>query len=289
MLVKLSTHFTKCAKEKQKNVKITFLDKIFSRTLEIKIVKDCALSFISENNISNFKIHNRYIFREVLGCYEILSVLICFFTLFQLYFSYKKFLRLLKKFKPSKTKNTIFLFYGLYFFFVLCTCLGSICLHTHENDFTNMLDYFPVIILTVYCSFLFSIRSLFLIGIDKNFIRRVKYFMIYALSGFLLSFLAYSTYVFDKSLHKTVAGVFIAIFQLNLCLQYFLIKDNKKKKNALKKSVIFCFIACVFECWDFPPFFHIIDSHSLWHANIGIFFKYQIDYLLEDIKDMLSK
>ncbi|CAG9859950.1 unnamed protein product [Phyllotreta striolata] len=208
-----------------------------------------------ERNWRTPQFHGKWPFIRVLGMQEPASVI---FSLLNAFIHFK----MIKKFR-EKVRPTCPLVWLWHVYFIVCVHAWFWSAIFHYRDFliTEILDYacaFSIILMNCY---LMSIRLLH-DKVPKIVLSLVTVFFVF----FFMSHAAYLSagkidYGYNMELNITVA-TFSALCWFSWC--YY----NRKRQKYVWKCAIYVAlsgIVLLLELVDSPPYFFLIDHHSLWH------------------------
>lgn len=200
-----------------------------------------------------FQYFGKWPFYRILGIQEFFSVL---FSLMNLYAHKHGYERARKVLYPSPMYK--------YYFLTSCgTWISSAIFHTRDTPFTEFFDY-----AFAFASLLFAL----FIAIDRVFIKGKSYFLRQWIATAIILFWAVHYYKmvtisFDYSWNMTLS---IIVAMMHSCIWLYWAYLHPMSYYPFKiKIIAFCSLltmASLLEMYDFPPFFKLIDAHSLWHA-----------------------
>lgn len=134
----------------------------------------------------------------------------------------------------------------------------SAIFHAKDTSFTQMLDYFAVVLNVysgTYCSTIDYIQSL----------QKYKYIYL-LLVGFHMGYILSS--IFDYTLNVLLIGSIQCLGSFMFFLKYYKVIHHTHVQKGLISHILLFISGFIFEVWlDFPPFLGILDSHSLWHFS----------------------
>jgi len=161
-------------------------------------------------------------------------------------------------------------YYMLFGYVGMMSWMFSMVFHTRDFGLTEKLDYFGAGMNVLYGLFLAVVR-IFRLDRDDDPVRQ-SVLRLWTLTCILL-YLAHVGYLglwrFDYT-YNMAANVAVGIVQ-NLLWSWFSITRFQKTKRiwAAWPGLIVAWIvlAMSLELFDFPPWWGMVDAHSLWHAG----------------------
>ncbi|KAI9473951.1 MAG: post-GPI attachment to proteins factor 3-like protein [Benjaminiella poitrasii] len=162
--------------------------------------------------------------------------------------------------------------YFLKGFMILYTAIGmnawlwSTIFHSRDTKFTELMDYFSAALFVLYTLFfallrVFSIRN----GLVIKAMGVVFICAFVAHVGYLV--IVTFNYVYNMYANVVVGGL-----QLVTWIYWFIVQIVKTENHSILSYAHFAVVSCVgvslamcLELFDFPPFWRVLDAHSLWH------------------------
>lgn len=230
-----------------------------------------------ENHEKIHQYHGKWPFHRLFGIQEPASVL---FSILNGYMHYKYLPALQKQIPNSYPLKKLYIGWSI---IGINTWIWSTMFHIRDFPLTEKLDYYSAGFGILY-SLYYAIIRLFYI---RNALV-IKALTIVCVILFI-SHISYLSFIrFDYG-YNMLACIVIGTIQTNLwlwwsILQYTPLGDAKRRPYAWLAgfSVIAVSCAMALEVFDFPPWFGVIDAHSLWHAAtiplVAVWYK----FLLKD-------
>lgn len=160
-------------------------------------------------------------------------------------------------------------FYLLFGYFGLASWTFSMIFHTRDFSVTEKLDYFGAGASVMYGLYYTPIR---IFRLDRN--TAMNNSVMRAWTGVCVTlYLAHISYLsfwrFDYT-YNMAANVVVGIIQ-NLMWSWFSIARYQKSKKLWAAwpglCVAWIILAMSLELFDFPPWYGMVDAHSLWHLG----------------------
>ena len=222
---------------------------------------ECMWSTIDKFQIANLSVphfYGKWPFARFFGMQEPASVLFSILNGVTVFIGFSKFCRIVPTSAPMY-KVVVF-----HFFLAENAWFWSAIYHCRDFPFTEKLDYFSATSLVLFSLYFCVYRWSFNLSFkNHNFIRWSSG------SVLVLAYCGHISYLlfvkFDYQ-YNMLFNVTFGITSCFLCVMYWLY--NRYTLNYVWKipatSVLAGLLLCL-EILDFPPYFWILDAHSLWH------------------------
>ena len=207
--------------------------------------------------------HGKWPFHRFMGIQEPFSVL---FSLFN-FLAHRDGMQRVRESIPSS--YPLRQYYLLLGYFGLASWTFSMIFHTRDFNLTEKLDYFGAGASVLYGLFLAPVRIFRLDKADtvkQSMLRTwtLLCILLYALHASYLSFWSWD-YTYNMA-----ANVAVGFTQNLLWSGFSIVRYRKMQKTwAAWPGLIVAWVilAMSLELFDFPPFWGMVDAHSLWHLG----------------------
>lgn len=227
--------------------------------------------------------HGKWPFYRFMGMQEPFSVV---FSLLNFLAHDYGMSKLRESIPPSYVLRKYYLLFG---YFGLASWTFSMIFHTRDFGITEKLDYFGAGASVMYGLYYTPIR---VFRLDKNTPMNnsiVRTWTALCVTLYLAHVAYLAFWRFDYT-YNMAANVVVGIIQNVLWTWFSVTRYNKSRKSwATFPGICVAWItlAMSLELFDFPPWWGMIDAHSLWHlGTVGptcLFYKYVFLSLLEKI------
>lgn len=258
---------------KSTKVPYSIFDKLIGRSYSEKLLVDCHYKCSVAMGVNNIKLEGRYPFFRILFCTEFFSTL---FSAFNLIVHLVCFNTMIKKnIRKSKIGNLLYTQHV-----IICSCwIFSMFFHIQDTKITRYLDYFFAFLFLVFAFYLNLVRSKLLIQSRKLNLRNIRYL----LTLYYILHVFYMVYIdFNYSYSKIASGCLFALSVFLWTFQYFSLRRLKYSKYILF-YMIGVVMGAMFEIYDMPPLFYLVDSHALWHLFTAILAPLYYLYIKDDM------
>lgn len=215
--------------------------------------------------------YGKWPFIRILGMQEPASVV---FSLLNAFVHIKMMRKFRAKVKPGSP-----LFWLWHLFFVVClhAWLWSAIFHYRDFVFTEFLDY--------ACSFSLLLMNLYLVSIRLLHNKVSKYALIVITVAFIMFLTKHVAYLSKRPIdYDYNIKLNVAIGTISGLSWYIWCFYNRNRQKYVWKCAVYVTIsgtALALELFDRPPYFYVLDYHSLWHlatTPLGLFmYRFGID------------
>jgi len=212
------------------------------------------------------KYHGKWPFTRVFGFQELASSLFSIGNFIPHVLGVLSFRKLVPTHYPYYNMWSIYSLFGMNAWF------WSAVFHARDTPTTEVLDYFSAVLLCVVTA------TMSIIGAFRI---RSKAFISMLLFGFLLFYLKHTYHMFfvhfDYGFNMMVGVITslitsfvwllwaIFIYNKDTSAKYIMASSPPTYRWRILMVIFTTWIASSMEFFDFPPFFGLIDAHSLWH------------------------
>lgn len=209
--------------------------------------------------------HGKWPFYRVLGMQEIFSVFFSFLNFFAHYYGSKKMVERIPASYPLRKYYVTFGYFGM------ASWIFSMIFHARDFPITEKLDYWAAGASILYGLYLAVIRVFRLDDRrdrSKSAVRRLWTTTCIVLYIAHVSYLGFWSWDYT---YNMIANVVVGTIQ-NLMWIVFSIhrfrKDPKKPWTLWPALIVTWIMAAMsLELFDFPPWWGLVDAHSLWHLG----------------------
>ncbi|KAL4911574.1 hypothetical protein BDW74DRAFT_143209 [Aspergillus multicolor] len=226
--------------------------------------------------------HGKWPFRRILGMQELFSVLFSGLNFLAHWYGMSRIRDTTPSWHPLQKYYIAFGYSGL------AAWTFSMLFHARDFPLTEKLDYYGAGASVLYGLYLATVR---IFRLDKEqpryrpTLRRLLTticILLYALHVCYLSFWSWD-YTYNM-----IANIVVGMIQNTLWICFSVVRYQKTGKTwTLWPALIVAWIilAMSLELLDFPPWYALIDAHSLWHLGTVIPCAWWYLYLAKDIQD----
>lgn len=228
-------------------------------------------------NLPTVKYYGKWPFIRVFGIQELFSVLFSICNALPHIYGYNIYK---KEISNNYRYKRLWLSYSL---ISINTWLWSSVFHTRDILITERLDYYCASLGIVYASIVTLIRIL-------NIKNKVYMTLIYTI--WLTLFIMHISYLqfvhFDYGYNMTVSLLSGVLYSLMWVIWCTLNRD-RPYVYKMYTCTLLLWLAALCEVFDFPPFFYLLDAHSIWHGLTPPITVLFYSFLLNDAKYELDK
>eukprot|EP01126_Amoeba_proteus_P061716 TRINITY_DN8311_c0_g1_i2.p1 TRINITY_DN8311_c0_g1~~TRINITY_DN8311_c0_g1_i2.p1 ORF type:complete len:209 (-),score=13.29 TRINITY_DN8311_c0_g1_i2:194-820(-) len=182
----------------------------------------------------------------------------------------------------------IFLAYGI---IGSMTWLFSFLFHCRDTKITELLDYVFASFTFFFGSFWTTLR-IFEIRKSSHMIGVFFFFLIWCIQHWY--YMLSVNYDYD---YNMTVGVTNGIYQSIAWILWYLVNRAEPARKHYTHKILyvygFLWIAALMELFDFPPFWDVLDPHSLWHLGtipLGyLLWKFLVDDSIHEEECMMSR
>ncbi|KAH8695392.1 putative Mn2 homeostasis protein [Talaromyces proteolyticus] len=230
--------------------------------------------------------HGKWPFYRVLGMQEIFSVVFSFLNLLAHYYGLKRIDESIPTSYPLRKYYVAFGYCGL------TSWAFSMIFHARDFPITEKLDYWAAGASVLMGLFLAVIR-IFRLDDQKNrsksTIRRTWTYLCILLYVAHVSYL--SLWSWDYT-YNMIANIVIGSIQNVLWIVFSVYRYRKEPKKPWTAwpglIVTWISLAMSLELLDFPPWWGLIDAHSLWHLGTVIPAAWWYAFIIKDAQDDMT-
>uniref|UniRef100_A0A224XSD8 Post-GPI attachment to proteins factor 3 n=1 Tax=Panstrongylus lignarius TaxID=156445 RepID=A0A224XSD8_9HEMI len=197
--------------------------------------------------------HGKWPFVRILGIQEPASTL---FSLLNFGLHAKSFSKFLKDVRYSNPMYKVWIAYAL---ISMNGWIWSAIFHTRDTPFTELMDYLSAFGLVFSSAYGVGMRLL----LFKRRIFSIA-FTVLCLLFYVNHAIYLSSGLFDYK-YNLFANIVVGTFLVLNCILFIVINRSLPQTKALTIAVTTITGALYLEIIDFPPYFWILDAHSLWH------------------------
>jgi hypothetical protein len=142
--------------------------------------------------------------------------------------------------------------------------------HTRDFSLTEKLDYFAAGASVLYGLFLAVIRIFRLEGDRPRYKVALRRYWTYLCIGLYLAHVSYLSFWSWDYTYNMAANVVVGILQNILWTAFSVFRYRKQLKSWTAWPgliVAWIMLAMSLELLDFPPWWGLLDAHSLWHLG----------------------
>lgn len=229
--------------------------------------------------------HGKWPFDRVLGMQEVFSV---FFSLLNFLAHYQGIAQIRDSIPASYPLRKYYIGFG---YCGLASWIFSMLFHTRDFSLTEKLDYFAAGASVLYGFFL-SVMRVFRLDQKspryKPTLRRYWTLLCVCLYVGHISYLSFWSWDYT---YNMAANVVVGILQNSLWTFFSITRYRKHLKSWTAwpgMIVAWIMLAMSLELLDFPPWYGLIDAHSLWHLGTVIPTAWWYSFLIKDAQDDLA-
>lgn len=212
--------------------------------------------------------HGKWPFYRVLGMQEIFSVFFSFLNFLAHYYGLKKVTERIPASYPLRKYYVGFGYFGM------SSWVFSMIFHARDFPITEKFDYWGAGASILYGLFLVVIRVFRLDDRKdrtKSAVRRLWTFTCIVLYVAHVSYLTFWSWDYT---YNMIANVVIGSIQNLMWIAFSIYRYRKEPKKSWTlwpgMVVTWIMVAMSLELFDFPPWWGLVDAHSLWHLGTVI-------------------
>ncbi|KAL1971235.1 hypothetical protein VTN77DRAFT_187 [Rasamsonia byssochlamydoides] len=229
--------------------------------------------------------HGKWPFYRVLGIQEVFSVLFSFLNFLAHYHGLAKIRESIPASYPLRKYYVGFGYCGL------ASWTFSMLFHTRDFPLTEKLDYFAAGASVLYGLFLAVIRIFRLDRQNPRYKPTLRRFWTTLCIGLYVAHVSYLSFWSWDYTYNMVANVVVGIIQ-NLLWTWFSVARYTKYFQSWTAwpgmIVAWVMLAMSLELLDFPPWWRLIDAHSLWHLGTVVPTAWWYSFLIKDAEDDIT-
>ncbi|KAL2855080.1 Per1-like protein [Aspergillus pseudodeflectus] len=226
--------------------------------------------------------HGKWPFRRILGMQELFSVLFSGFNFLAHWHGMTRLRDSTPSWHPLQKYYTAFGYSGL------AAWTFSMLFHARDFPLTEKLDYYGAGASVLYGLYLATIR-IFRLDLEqpryRPTLRRLWTTICIILYTMHVCYLSFWSWDYT---YNMIANIVVGMIQNTLWICFSVVRYQKTGKTWTlwpAMIVVWIILAMSLELLDFPPWYALIDAHSLWHLGTVIPCAWWYLYLIKDIQD----